>query len=80
MRNNVFTEEVNKIDLSASNGKRTQSIQEKHAHGSSKDLVCEKKDIKCNSIIKQYKKCIKEHEEHNPNWQKFLIFIQNINN
>ena len=28
---------------------------EAHAHGTSKDLVCKKEEIKCNDIIKQYK-------------------------
>ena len=29
---------------------------EKYAHGTSKDLVSEKEEIKCNNIVKQYKK------------------------
>ena len=34
-----------------------QSIDstEKYAHGTSKDLVCKKEEVKCNNIIKQYK-------------------------
>ena len=34
-----------------------QSIDsiETYAHGTSKVLVCEKEEIKCNNIIKQYK-------------------------
>ena len=28
---------------------------EKHAYGTSKDLVSEKEEIKCNNIIKRYK-------------------------
>ena len=30
---------------------------ETYAYGMSKDLVTEKEVIKCNNIIKQYKKC-----------------------
>ena len=29
---------------------------EKYAHGTSKGLVSEKEEIKCNNIVKQYKK------------------------
>ena len=34
-----------------------QSIDSKetYTHGMKKDLVCEKEEIKCNNIIKQYK-------------------------
>ena len=31
---------------------------ETYAYGASKDLVSEKEEIKCNSIIKQYRKMI----------------------
>ena len=34
----------------------SQLIQQKHAYGTSKDLVSEEGDTKCNNIIKQYKK------------------------
>ena len=55
-KKHVFTE-VNKITLSANNDKRIQSIYSTkiYAYGTSKDLVCKVKDIKCNNIIKQYK-------------------------
>ena len=35
-----------------------QSIDsiERYAHGTSRDLVSEKEEIKCNNIIKRYKK------------------------
>ena len=35
-----------------------QSIDsiETYARGTSKDLICKKEEIKCNNIIKQYKK------------------------
>ena len=38
--------------------KEMQSIDliETYAYGTSKDLVSEKEEIKCNNIIKQYKK------------------------
>ena len=54
---NVFTEEINKIALSLNDDKRIQSIDsiETYAYGRSKDLLSEKKEIKCNNIIKQYK-------------------------
>ena len=53
-RHNVFTEEINKIDLSSNNDKRMQSIYsiEIYAYETSKDLVSKKEEIKCNSIIK----------------------------
>ena len=46
-----------------------------YAYGMNKDLVCEKEEIKCNNIIKQYKNVnfdyitkedIKEHEPYWP--------------
>ena len=57
-RHNVFTEEINKIALSSNDDKRMQSFDsiETYAYGTSKDLVSEKEDIKCNKIIKQHKK------------------------
>ena len=55
---NVFTEEINKVALSSGDNKRMQSIDsiETYAYGISKVLVSEKEEIKCNNIIKQYKK------------------------
>ena len=46
-----------KIVLSPNDDKRIQSIDsiETYTHGTSKDLVCKKNEIKCNNIIKQYK-------------------------
>ena len=57
-RNNVFTEEINKIALSSIDDKRQQSIDsiETYACKTSKDLVSGKEEIKCSNIIKQYKK------------------------
>ena len=56
-RHNVFTEEINKIALSSSDNKRMQSIDsiETYDYGMNKNLVCKNEEIKCNSIIKQYK-------------------------
>ena len=46
-KDNVFTEKVNKIVLSANNDKRIQSIDsiETHAYGRSRDLVRKKKKL-----------------------------------
>ena len=54
---NVFTEEINNIDLSSNDVKRMQSIDsiETYAHRTSRDLVCRKEKIKYNNIIKQNK-------------------------
>ena len=51
---------------------------ETYAYGTSKDLVSEKEEIKCNNIIKQYKMInfddvTKENiKERNPNWLQIL--------
>ena len=54
---NVFTEEINNIDLSSNDVKRMQTIDsiETYAHRTSRDLVCRKEKIKYNNIIKQNK-------------------------
>ena len=56
-KRNVFTEEVNNIALCANYDKRIQSIDsiETYEYGTTKDLVCKKKEITCNKIIIQYK-------------------------
>ena len=67
---------MNKTALNSNDDKRMQSIDfiETYAYKTSKDLVGDKEEIKCNNIIKQYKKMInfdvvKENlKEHNPNW------------
>ena len=43
--------------LSSNDDKIMQSIDliETYAYGTSKDLVSEKEEIKCNNIVKQYK-------------------------
>ena len=55
---NVFTEEFNWIALSSNDDQRMQSIDliETYAYGTSKYLVSEKEEIKCNNIIKRYRK------------------------
>ena len=30
-------------------------LTETNVHGTSKDLICKKEEIKCNNIVKQYK-------------------------
>ena len=54
---NFFTEEVNKFTLSSNDDKRIQSMDsvEIYAYGMSKDLVCNKEEIKCNNIINNTK-------------------------
>ena len=54
-RHNVFNKVINKIALSSNDDKRMQSI-ETYAYGTSKDLVSDEEEIKCNNIIKRYKK------------------------
>ena len=55
---NAFTEEINKIALSLNDDKRMQWIDsiETYAYGTSKDRVSEKVGIKCNNILKWYKR------------------------
>ena len=55
---NVYTEEINKIALSSNDDKRMQSIDsiETYAYGTSKDLVSEIEEIKCNNIITRCRK------------------------
>ena len=55
-RHNVFTEDINNIALSSNNDKITQSIDsiETYALGMRKDLVSEKEEIKCSSLITYY--------------------------
>ena len=56
-RRNVFTEKI-KITLSSNDDKKMQSIDsiETYAYRTNKDLVSEKEEIKCNNIVKRYKK------------------------
>ena len=59
-RHNVFTEEINKVALSSNDDKAMQSIDsiETCVYGTSKDLISEKEEIKCNNILKRYKKLL----------------------
>ena len=63
--------------MSSNDAKRMQSIDstETYAYGTSKDLVSEKEQIKCNNIIKRCRKWLtltmlqKENiKGHNPYW------------
>ena len=53
-----FTEEMNRIALSSNDDNRMQSInsREIYAYGTTQYLVSKKEVIKCNNIMKQYKK------------------------
>ena len=57
MRDNVFTEKIDKISLSSNDDKIMQPINsiETYEHGMNKNLVYKKEEIICNNIIKQYK-------------------------
>ena len=59
-KHDVFTEDINKIALITNNDKKMQSFDsiETYAYGTSKDLAKENYEIKCNNIIKRYKKMI----------------------
>ena len=56
-RCNVFPEEIYKVAFSSDDHKWMQSIDwiETYLYGMNKELVCKKEEIKCNSIIEQYK-------------------------
>ena len=74
---NVFTKKMYEIAASSNNYQKTQSTDtiEICIYGMSKDLVSEKEEIKCKSIIKRYKKSSilimlqkKPRKEHDINW------------
>ena len=52
---NIFNEEISKIALSSNDNKRIQSTDSIETYRTSKDLISEKEEIKCNHIIKPYK-------------------------
>ena len=56
----LLAEEFDKIVLSSNDDKIIQSIDliETYAYGTSKDLVGKAEEIKCNNIIKLYKKVL----------------------
>ena len=57
---NAFTEEINKIALCSNGDKRMLSINsiETSAFRTKRDLVSTKEKIKCNNLLKKYKKMI----------------------
>ena len=57
-KHNVFTENVNRIGLSADNDKRIQSMDsiKTYTYGTSKDKIRKNEGVKYKNIIKQYKK------------------------
>ena len=52
--------QIHKITLSLNDDKRMQSVDsiKTYPYGTSKDLASGKEEIKCNNIIKQYKKLL----------------------
>ena len=54
-RYNVFIKEIETIALNSNNNKRMQSIDltETYTYWMDKNLLCNKKKIKCNNIIEQ---------------------------
>ena len=54
---NNFTEKIIKIALISNNDKRMQSIDsiKRYEYGTSKVLVSQKEEMKCNNIFKKYK-------------------------
>ena len=56
-KHNVFIKEINKIALRSNDNKRMQSIDsiETYAYGTSKNVVCKKKEIQSSNITKQSK-------------------------
>ena len=57
-KNNAFAEEVKKITLNANDDRRIQLIYliEIYEYGTNDEITQRKEEIKCNNIIKQYKK------------------------
>ena len=54
---NEFTREINKIALKYNDDKRMWSIDSigRYVYEMKKNLVCNKEEIECNNVIKQYK-------------------------
>ena len=79
-RHNVFTEEIDKVDLSSNDVKRMQLTAsiETYAFGASKDLISEREEIKYNNIKKTQKMINFDHtttentKEQNKNWSQIL--------
>ena len=55
-RHTVFTEEINNISLSSNDDKRMQSIDSVETYAYGRSIIRKKEKIKCNSMIKRYKK------------------------
>ena len=57
MKDNVFTEQINKIALTSNDDKRMQSIGsiKRYVYVTRKDLVSEKEEIKCKNLTKRYR-------------------------
>ena len=81
LKHYLFTEEINKIALSADNDKIIKSIDsiQTYAYRASKDLMCKDEEFKCDIVIKQYKNMInfddvtrENIKEHNLNWPQIL--------
>ena len=75
MKNTTFTEEINNISLRSNDNKIIQSIDSKEtsACGTSKDVVCQKEEINCNNIIKQYKNVLQKESSESP---EFVYVLQ----
>ena len=57
MRNIIlFTEEVNKIALSANDDKGSIDSVETYAYVTNKEIIHKEEEIKCVNIIKEFKK------------------------
>ena len=76
-RHYLFTKEINSNTISLNDYTRMQSINLMERYGTSKDLVSEKEEIKCNNIIKRFKKMInfgdvtnENIKKHKLNWRK----------
>ena len=76
-KHNVFPEKLNKIALSADDGKWIQSIDsiETYPHGTNEEIIHKKEKLKCINIIKHFKTCLTIMmlqkiyiKKHNPNW------------
>ena len=57
MKLKIFTEAIKKIALSSNDNKKNTInwCNTNILYGINKDLVCKKKDIKCNNIIKRHR-------------------------
>ena len=74
VKNNTFTEKAHNITLNAKNNERIQSTDsiETYPHGTSKNFLYKKDEIKYWSAMKQYKSfdgAMGENiKDHKPNW------------